>query len=265
MITDAILHRIPVAPLRINPDLPPDLEHVITRALEKDRNLRFQHAADMRAELQRIKRDISSVIVRGPETDTTAPPATPSPSISPAKPGDSGAKTPLPSTPSPTSSQLEPRKSEINAESLRPIEKYLATFLGPMSGIIVRRAAAEAQTYDQLFAALAAKLSSHKDRQAFLARKAEWLGAAAMRAPVKEDSSARRASQPAAAAAEFSPDALRHAAELLARYMGPVSRVLTDRAARRADSPRALYLLLGEHLKDPSERERFLRDAGFPE
>ena len=57
MIFDAILNRAPLQVLRLNPDLPPKLEDVINRALEKDRNLRYQHASDMRAELQRLKRD----------------------------------------------------------------------------------------------------------------------------------------------------------------------------------------------------------------
>jgi eukaryotic-like serine/threonine-protein kinase len=60
LITDAILHTEPVAPTRVNPDIPPALQDVISRALEKDRNLRYQHAADMRAELQRLKRDTDS-------------------------------------------------------------------------------------------------------------------------------------------------------------------------------------------------------------
>jgi serine/threonine protein kinase/tetratricopeptide (TPR) repeat protein len=55
--TDAILHSAPVAPVRLNPDVPAKLEDVINRALEKDRNLRYQHANEMRAELQRLKRD----------------------------------------------------------------------------------------------------------------------------------------------------------------------------------------------------------------
>jgi tetratricopeptide (TPR) repeat protein/predicted Ser/Thr protein kinase len=56
-IFDAILNRTPVAPVRLNPEIPAELEHVINRALEKDRELRYQHASDMRAELQRLKRD----------------------------------------------------------------------------------------------------------------------------------------------------------------------------------------------------------------
>jgi eukaryotic-like serine/threonine-protein kinase len=60
VIFDCILNRAPVAPVRLNPDLPPKLDDIISRALEKDRNLRYQHASDMRAELQRLKRDSES-------------------------------------------------------------------------------------------------------------------------------------------------------------------------------------------------------------
>jgi serine/threonine protein kinase/tetratricopeptide (TPR) repeat protein len=57
---DSILHKAPAAPVRLNPDLPQRVEEVINKALEKDRNLRYQHAADMRADLQRLKRDTDS-------------------------------------------------------------------------------------------------------------------------------------------------------------------------------------------------------------
>jgi len=60
VVFEAILSRAPVSPVRLNPDLPPELEHIIYRALEKDRNLRYQHASEMRAELQRTKRDTES-------------------------------------------------------------------------------------------------------------------------------------------------------------------------------------------------------------
>src|ERR1700731_3473106 len=76
IIFDDILNRDPVAPVRLNPDLPPKLEEIINRALEKDRNLRFQHASDLHAELQRVKRDSSSSRVqRSAAHQTAAPPS----------------------------------------------------------------------------------------------------------------------------------------------------------------------------------------------
>ncbi len=59
-IFDAILNRAPVPAVRLNPDLPPKLEDIINRALEKDRELRYQHASEMRSELMRVKRDTES-------------------------------------------------------------------------------------------------------------------------------------------------------------------------------------------------------------
>ena len=75
-IFNAILERQPVPTVRLNPDLPPKLEDIINRALEKDRELRYQHASEMRSELMRLKRDSDSdrglysgsKVVRGSDT-----------------------------------------------------------------------------------------------------------------------------------------------------------------------------------------------------
>jgi serine/threonine protein kinase len=74
LIFKAILDSVPPPPIRFNRDLPAELERIIYKALEKDRNLRYQHASDIRTDLQRLKRD----------TDTgrsVVPPATSSPDV----------------------------------------------------------------------------------------------------------------------------------------------------------------------------------------
>jgi serine/threonine protein kinase/Tfp pilus assembly protein PilF len=60
LIFNAILERSPASPIRLNPDLPAKLEEIINKCLEKDRNLRYQHASEIRADLQRLKRDSES-------------------------------------------------------------------------------------------------------------------------------------------------------------------------------------------------------------
>ncbi len=60
---EAILNRAPVSPVRLNPEVPAELERIIHKSLEKDRNLRYQHASDIRTDLQRLKRDTDSARV----------------------------------------------------------------------------------------------------------------------------------------------------------------------------------------------------------
>jgi len=60
VIFEAILNRMPVAPVRLNPDIPPKLEEIIHKALDKDRDLRYQNVSDLRADLKRLKRERDS-------------------------------------------------------------------------------------------------------------------------------------------------------------------------------------------------------------
>jgi serine/threonine protein kinase len=61
-IFDSVLHKSPVPAVRLNQEVPADLEHLINRAIEKDRHLRYQHASDMRAELQRLAAEKGSLL-----------------------------------------------------------------------------------------------------------------------------------------------------------------------------------------------------------
>ncbi|HEY6768007.1 MAG TPA: protein kinase [Candidatus Sulfotelmatobacter sp.] len=99
MICEAIVNRAPVAPVRLNPGLPAELERIINRALEKDRELRYQGGAEMRSELMRLKRDTESrhvvpassgMAVAAPEVGLPAAAAT-SPSASESAPAISAS------------------------------------------------------------------------------------------------------------------------------------------------------------------------------
>jgi len=102
VITEAILNRAPVAPVRLNPAVPPKLEEIINKALEKDRELRYQSAAELRSDLKRLKRDTNSGRTASSESkapqESTAPRAAESASGSPALASSSSAITAAPAT-----------------------------------------------------------------------------------------------------------------------------------------------------------------------
>src|SRR5438309_6617326 len=120
LIFQAILDRAPTPPIRLNPDLPPKLEDIINKALEKDRNLRYQHAADIRADLQRLKRDTDtgravaassgSVVAAHDSGSRPVAPVAPSGSSSAAAAGSSGTSSGI-VTPASGAVSAAPKKS----------------------------------------------------------------------------------------------------------------------------------------------------------
>jgi serine/threonine protein kinase/Tol biopolymer transport system component len=106
VITEAILNRAPMAPIRLNPELPAEIERIAQKLLEKDIELRYQSAAEVRADLKRLKRErdsarISSSVASEPQSSST----TTTPAVAAAgKPGSSGIK---------AISQSQPRRAVI--------------------------------------------------------------------------------------------------------------------------------------------------------
>ena len=111
VIFEGILSKAPTSPVRLNPELPAEFERIINRALEKDRNLRYQHAADLRAEFQRLKRDTESG--RSAVISVPSEPAAPAGASSGAIPAASGAS--IPARGSGSSAAVQARASSFAA------------------------------------------------------------------------------------------------------------------------------------------------------
>jgi Tol biopolymer transport system component len=104
VIFHAILERNPVPAARVNPDLPPKLEDIINKALEKDRNLRYQVAAEMRADLQRLKRDTESGRLAGASSGSVVVTKEAAPPSGPQQESTSGS---VPTSARPSSAAVE--------------------------------------------------------------------------------------------------------------------------------------------------------------
>ena len=147
------------------------------------------------------------------------------------------------------------------ADVLRTVEKQLAVFIGPLAKVMVKKAAARTRDAAELYRLLAAGIERESDRDAFL-------DAMLNQGTGRKSETGRQATGSQAKTEPQSSEALpaavvQKAARLLAQYVGPLSGVLTRRAAQRADSERTLYLLLAEHVGTAAERDRFLQEAGI--
>ena len=91
VILEAVLNRAPQPPVRFNPDTPADLERIVSKALEKDRNLRYQSAGELRADLKRLRRDLDSGRISGSAALATNLPE-PDPDPSPTNPRASSVR-----------------------------------------------------------------------------------------------------------------------------------------------------------------------------
>jgi tetratricopeptide (TPR) repeat protein len=132
---DAILNKAPTAPVRLNPGLPAELEHIINKCLEKQRELRYQHAADICSDLRRLKRDSESG--RFPRQSAVEYPQVSGPVVTPSSGSGSGAR------PAPSSREgMQPALGAISTPAVAAATKdrralWLWKILLPISAVIV--------------------------------------------------------------------------------------------------------------------------------
>jgi serine/threonine protein kinase/Tfp pilus assembly protein PilF len=124
---DSILHKAPLAPVRLNPDLPSRLEDIINKALEKDPSLRYQHAADLRADLQRLKRDTDSGRSASAVPFVGAQHAAPHPEATSAVAQTSSAPSPPPSQSSASAAVSSSQLAQIKKPFARNWKFFLPT------------------------------------------------------------------------------------------------------------------------------------------
>jgi hypothetical protein len=155
---------------------------------------------------------------------------------------------------------------EVNEAALQIVERQLAVFIGPLAKVLVKRAAGKTTSALELYSILAAVLEREEDRKAFLARRTE-LGGSKASPPVPPSAPAQAAPTVIApidtsSPNEISPAAIEQAGRRLAAHLGPIATVLARKDAKRAATLRDFYSLLAEHVANPIDRERFLKEAG---
>jgi serine/threonine-protein kinase len=214
----------------LNPALPESLKPVLGKALAFDPGARYGAAAEFSAALQEA---ISVVVTDKPR-------------------------------PAPESSPRSPNEAALEPELLREIERDLASFLGPLASIAVRRALRQTTDVLDLYELLSKQLNDPRDRNQFLAtgrqRTAAQLDRSRAAAPTAPASP--RQERVAQVVKPPNPASIVAIEADLTRYIGPIARILVRKELEKFDSLAKFCLLLAAHIPDEKERKAFLAAHG---
>ncbi len=224
----------------LNPAIPEAMKHVIGKSVAFEPAQRYADAAAF---------------------STAVADAMPGLSRAPQLPGSaiSGAQAQL--TPS---AQATPGEASFSPELLRETERDLATFIGPMASIAVKRAVRNASDLLALYELLGKQVTDPKDRAQFLARGRQRAAAGfgRLRSP-PAPAPVQTIERPAVSSAKSPNPASIVAIESdLTRYIGPIARILVKRELGKFESLAKLCLVLATHIPDERERRAFLNAHG---
>jgi len=151
-----------------------------------------------------------------------------------------------------------PTGTQLDMEQLKLVQAALAQHLGPIAGVMVKKAAKTSMTLAALAAALAPEIADEKARAAFLKKFAENSRPTQPSQPVTDT---RLTGLTQVALARFDPAILSMAEKRLSEHIGAVARIVVKRAAAKARDEGELYLLIADEISDPAERKAFIRKA----
>jgi len=209
---------------------PAALDAVIARALAKDPAERFPTARDFAGALESAFREACEASQHPPEAEPTS-----------LRPSESTVR---------VSTSLQ-----VSVEGLRAIEALLTFHVGPVAKVLLKQVAKTVSDGPSLVSLLAKYVSSEEHRRTFIAAALEKLAAAA---PSAKEGLAVRFSRNL-----IEPAQIEAAANWLARYLGPIAKVIAKKTPGRPSDLKGYYRQLAENIADPADRARFLKDAEY--
>lgn len=160
-----------------------------------------------------------------------------------------------------SSAQTASREASFSADLLRETERDLATFIGPMASIAVKRAVRNASDLLELYELLGRQVADPKDRAQFLAR-GRQRAAAGLGRPRPPPPPVQTIERPSVSARLPNPASIVAIEADLTRYIGPIARILVKRELGKFESLAKLCLVLATHIPDERERRAFLNAHG---